>query len=301
MTDKDGNFIFENLPAGSYTVLFSTPDFEDLNLMVRVGDKHVQDLKSVIIVPSGQSAVLDDAVFAEFDSDSSSSDTQALPSSLSSSKDLFNNIASYRFSEMRFNVRGYDSQYSDIYLNGIRFNDAMTGYGPWSLWSGLNDATRNQENYTGLEASDFGIGGIGGTTNVNARASQMRKGFRVSVVERQLRCTVSVRWFPTARDSWTTAGRTPSRWRTRQGGNGYVDGVYYNSYSAISLRPRSFSDRTTALALTLLGFAFGARRAAGFDRRRLTTCSATTTTTPMWVTRTASCATRACATPTSRS
>ena len=82
---------------------------------------------------------------------------------------------------MRFNVRGYDSQYSDIYLNGIRFNDAMTGYGPWSLWSGLNDATRNQENYTGLEASDFGIGGIGGMTNVNARASQMRKGFRVSV------------------------------------------------------------------------------------------------------------------------
>lgn len=58
MTDKDGNFIFENLPAGSYTVLFSTPDFEDLNLMVRVGNEHVQDLKSVIIVPSGQSAVL---------------------------------------------------------------------------------------------------------------------------------------------------------------------------------------------------------------------------------------------------
>ena len=74
---------------------------------------------------------VDDAVFAEFDSDSSSSDTQALPSSLSSSKDLFNNIASYRFSEMRLNVRGYDSQYSDIYLNGIRFNYAMTGY-----WAG---------------------------------------------------------------------------------------------------------------------------------------------------------------------
>ena len=55
---------------------------------------------------------------------------QSLPSSLSSSKDVFNNIASYRFSEMRFNVRGYDSQYSSIYLNGIRFNDAMTGYAP---------------------------------------------------------------------------------------------------------------------------------------------------------------------------
>lgn len=250
MTDKDGNFIFENLPAGSYTVLFSTPDFEDLNLMVRVGDKHVQDLKSVIIVPSGQSAVLDDAVFAEFDSDSSSSDTQVLPSSLSSSKDLFNNIASYRFSEMRFNVRGYDSQYSDIYLNGIRFNDAMTGYGPWSLWSGLNDATRNQENYTGLEASDFGIGGIGGMTNVNARASQMRKGFRVSVSNgnQMYRFRAMVSYGSGQLDNgWSYAFSVG----TRQGGNGYVDGVYYNSYSYFASAEKLFG-QNHRLALTLL-------------------------------------------------
>ena len=38
-TDKDGNFIFENLPAGSYTVLFSTPDFENLNLMCRTSSR----------------------------------------------------------------------------------------------------------------------------------------------------------------------------------------------------------------------------------------------------------------------
>jgi len=41
-----------------------------------------------------------------------------LPTSLSASKDIFNNIASYKFSEMRFNVRGYDSQYQDVYMNG---------------------------------------------------------------------------------------------------------------------------------------------------------------------------------------
>ena len=40
------------------------------------------------------------------------------------------------------------------------------GYTPWSLWSGLNDATRNQENTTGLQAADYGLGGIGGTTNI---------------------------------------------------------------------------------------------------------------------------------------
>ena len=249
-TDKDGNFIFENLPAGSYTVLFSTPEFEDLSLMVRVGNQHVQDLKSVIIVPSGPGSVLDDAVFAEFDSDSSSSDTQALPSSLSSSKALFNNIASYRFSEMRFNVRGYDSQYSDIYLNGIRFNDAMTGYGPWSLWSGLNDATRNQENYTGLQASDFGIGGIGGMTNINARASQMRKGFRVSVSNgnQMYRFRAMVSYGSGQLDNgWSYAFSVG----TRQGGNGYVDGVYYNSYSYFASAEKLFG-QNHRLALTLL-------------------------------------------------
>ena len=238
VTDGNGLFTLENLPAGSYTLQFQTPDFEPLDIMVRVGTEHVQNLKQVIMVPAGptNTAFFDDAIFAEFDSDSSSSDTQALPSSLSSSKDLFNNIASYRFSEMRFNVRGYDSQFSDIYLNGIRFNDAMTGYGPWSLWSGLNDATRNQENYTGLEMSDFGIGGIGGMTNVNARASQVRKGFRVSV----------------------SNGNQMYRFRamvfsigTRQGGNGYVDGVYYNSYSYFASVEKLFGT-DHRLALTLL-------------------------------------------------
>ncbi len=129
---------------------------------------------------------------------------------------------------MRFNVRGYDSQYSDIYLNGIRFNDAMTGYGPWSLWSGLNDATRNQNTVAGLASSDFGIGGIAGMTNVNARASQMRKGLRVSVSNgnQMYRFRAMVSYASGQLDNGWSYGVSVG---TRQGGNGYVDGVYYNS------------------------------------------------------------------------
>ena len=166
MTDNHGNFNIDQLPKGEYQLKFEAPEFENLDLAIRV-DKMVKNLNSVVMSPDVQ-YVIDDAVFAEFDSDTAA-DGQSLPSSLSSSKDVFNNIASYKFSEMRFNVRGYDSQYSSIYLNGIRFNDAMTGYGPWSLWSGLNDATRNQEVTSGIVASDVGLGGIGGTTNYNGR------------------------------------------------------------------------------------------------------------------------------------
>ena len=249
MTDDEGHFDIGQLPEGDYRLQFEAPEFENLDIMVRVGET-VKEMHSVVMIPDVQ-AVIDDSVFAEFDSDTAT-DMQALPSSLSASRDVFNNIASYRFSEMRFNVRGYDSQYSNIYLNGIRFNDAMTGYGPWSLWSGLNDATRNQESTTGLKSSGFGIDGIGGTTNVNARASQMRQGFRASVVNANTmyRFRAMVSYGSGLLDNgWSYA----LSFSTRQGGNGYVDGIYYNAYGYFGSVEKRFGDDRHSLALTVMG------------------------------------------------
>ena len=248
-TDQEGNFWLGNLPKGDYKLTFTNADFETLDLVVRVGENE-KNLNSVIMAPAAQGETQDDSIFAEFDNDSSASDTSALPSSLSASKDIFNNIASYRFSEMRFNVRGYDSQYTDVYLNGIRFNDAMTSYGPWSLWSGMNDATRNQENTAGLEASEHGIGGFGGSTNINARASQMRKGFRASVSNgnQMYRFRAIVSYASGALDNgWSYAFSVS----TRQGGNGYVDGVYYNSYGYFAAAEKVFGSHR--LSLMVLG------------------------------------------------
>lgn len=248
-TDQEGNFSFQNLPQGSYTLSFQADDFETLDLIVNV-EKNIRDLNNVVVVPT-YSDEMDDSIFTEFDSEEASSDAQALPSSLSASKDLFTNIASYKFSEMRFNLRGYDSQYSDTYLNGIRFNDAMTGYGPWSLWSGLNDATRNQNATSGLQVTDYGIGGISGSSNINARASQMRKGFRVSVTNgnSMYRLRAMVSYASGALDNgWSYA----FSFSTRQGGNGYVDGVYYNSYGYFASVEKVFRSQHR-LALTLLG------------------------------------------------
>ena len=249
MTDSQGYFDIGQLPKGDYRLKFEAPEYERLDFAVRVGTM-VKNLNAVVLSPDVQN-VIDDSVFSEFDSDTAT-DTQALPSSLSSSKDVFNNIASYKFSEMRFNVRGYDSQYSSIYLNGIRFNDAMTGYGPWSLWSGLNDATRNQENTSGLKSSGFGIDGVGGTTNVNARASQLRKGFRASVVNgnSMYRFRAMVSYASGLLDNGWSYGFSFS---TRQGGNSYVDGVYYNAYGYFASVEKRFGGDRHNLALTVLG------------------------------------------------
>ena len=248
-TDSEGRFTFENLPKGDYKMHFATPDFEELNITVRV-DQIVKNMRQVILVPDMQN-IIDDSVFAEFDSDVEN-DSQSTPSSLSASKDLFNSIASYKFSEMRFNVRGYDSQYSNIYLNGIRFNDALTGYGPWSLWTGLNDATRNQENVSGLGSMDYGLGGIGGMTNINARASQMRKGWRFSMVNANTmyRFRGMVSYASGQQDNgWSYA----FSFSTRQGGNSYVDGVYYNTYAYFASAEKLFGrNQNHRLGLTIM-------------------------------------------------
>ena len=248
-TDATGNFVIENLAKGEYTLSFEAAEFEPLTLAVRV-DKLIRDLNNVILIPENVAPTMDDAIFAEFDTETLE-DAQSLPSSLSASKDVFNNIASYKFSEMRFNVRGYDSQYSDVYMNGIQLNDAMTGYTPWSLWSGLNDATRNQEVTSALNMGDMGIGGIAGTTNINTRPSQMRKGLRASVVNgnSMYRFRGMLTYASGLQDNgWSYAFSVS----TRQGGNSYVNGVYYNAFGYFAAVEKQFNSQHR-LALSILG------------------------------------------------
>lgn len=247
MTDASGEFLFEGLSEGEYLLRFEAAEYDVLTMPVKVG-KTLREVRAMM-VPE-RNAMMDDAVFAEFDTETAE-DAQSLPSSLSASKDVFNNIASYQFSEMRFNVRGYDSQFSDVYMNGIQLNDAMTGYTPWSLWSGLNDATRNQEITSGLRMGEMGIGGVAGTTNINTRPSQMRKGWRMSLVNANsmYRFRGMVTYASGAQDNgWSYAFSVS----TRQGGNDYVKGVFYNAYGYFLAVEKQFNP-FHRLTLTLLG------------------------------------------------
>ena len=90
-TNQDGEFYIEGLAPGQYLMRFEAIDFEDLEVMVRVKEL-VHDMQNVVMVPSTMMTI-DDSAFAELDTDvESAGDSQALPTSLSASKDIFNNI-----------------------------------------------------------------------------------------------------------------------------------------------------------------------------------------------------------------
>ncbi len=249
ITSNEGEFLIEDIESGEYMMELSAPGYETLTVVARV-DNGIKDLYTIVLTPEDEPVLVDDSFFNELDSDMSS-DGMSTPANLSASKDIFSSIASYKFSEMRFSQRGYDSKYSDVYLNGINMIDALTGYSPWSLWGGLNEATRNQETTIGLENSAQGLGNLNGSTNILARASYLRPGWTTSVVSanNMYRFRAMATYASGMQDNgWAYAFSLS----TRQGGNDYIDGVYYNTLGYFASIERQFNDRHN-LAFTILG------------------------------------------------
>lgn len=108
------------------------------------------------------------------------SEQQDVSGLLQSSNDVFSNIAGFNFSAARFRVRGYDSENFTVMMNGVTLNSPDNGRAIWAYWGGLNDITRYQNSKAGIHANSLVFGGIGGTSNIDARASAQRKGSRVS-------------------------------------------------------------------------------------------------------------------------
>ncbi|MBL4592842.1 MAG: TonB-dependent receptor plug domain-containing protein, partial [Flavobacteriales bacterium] len=90
------------------------------------------------------------------------SEAQDVSGLLQSSKDVFSNIAGFNFGAARYRVRGYDSENFTVSMNGLTLNEPEGGRAIWAFWGGLNDITRYQESKSGISASSYNFGGIGG-------------------------------------------------------------------------------------------------------------------------------------------
>lgn len=145
-----------------------------------------------------------------------------------SSDDYFLSEVGYRWSAMRFKVRGYDSQYNNVYANGVLLNDAERGTFSYGMIGGLNDATRNQESSTYLENSNFGFSSVGGASNINMRASQYAAGHKMSFVAcnrnylARLMYTYSTGLM---NNGWAFTLSASYRWANE----GVIEGTFYNS------------------------------------------------------------------------
>ena len=240
----DGTFQIGNLDNGMYTLVITAPDFLESSVQVTVNDGYVKNMFNLSLTALQQVTDIDDDSFAAFDLDDSGYNDN--PTILFGSNDVFNNIAGYNFSSVRFRARGYSSESQDVYLAGIKLNDAITGYSPYSLWSGLNEAMRSKETVNGAEVSDYGFGGYNGLTYIFGNATSVRKGLRGSVMTNSqlYRLRLMASYATGLMDNgWAFAANVSAR----LGGNDWIDGVYYRSFAYYLAADKVF-DRSNKLS-----------------------------------------------------
>ena len=181
LTDSDGRFSIENVPAGNQLLQVKTIGYRDQLLQVEIVAGKMLDL-GVVVAQEDQTVEQQLALVTITESDlgDDNSGSESTSGLLQASRDAFQQAAAFNWGQARFRIRGLDNEYSTTMINGVSMNKIYDGRPQWSNWGGLNDATRNQEFTMGSAPSDYTFGGILGTQEINTRASSYRKGSRIS-------------------------------------------------------------------------------------------------------------------------
>ena len=176
--------------------------------------------------------VLEDNVFELDESaidDEGSAASQSASYLSGAADDVYLQAASYSYSPMRFNVRGYEQRESSTYINGLNFNDLERGRFNYSSLGGLNNAMRNKDAVNGLEMPGYAYGSLGGTTNINTRATNYAAGTNVNAAytNRAYKLRGQAIYSTGIMDNgWAFTGSVVYRWADE----GRTEGTFYNSF-----------------------------------------------------------------------
>ena len=256
-TGPNGDFLITGAQAGSDQLLVLGYGFKDLTLDVTIPAGGTTDVGTLKVVPSdfSEGAAYTEAsrdfTLSESQLEDEEGNSQAVGMLTGATDNPFYQAASYNFSAMRFRQRGYNSEYTATYINGISFNDAVRGRFNYSMLGGLNQAFKNKSIGIGLESTSFGFGDVGGANNITTYAKDYAPGFRGSVAY----TNSNYRWRGMATYS---TGMTEKGWALtlsaigRYANEGVIPGSFYNSWGYF-LAVQKQLGQNHSLALTTFG------------------------------------------------
>ena len=227
------DFINVQLPLGEQVLVLSKKGYVTKRFPVIINEAVLLDLQTIDLnydlnqeqIQIGTISLSQNEL--DDDGDSASSNVSAL---LQSSRDVFFSAAAFDFSATFFRPRGLGNENSKVLINGIEMNKLNDGRPQWSNWGGLNDVQRNQEFSMGISANDYTFGDLSGSTNISMRASQYRKGGRISYA-------ASNRTYSGRIMTSYSSGVMPNGWAysvslaRRNGEEGFIDGTLYDANS----------------------------------------------------------------------
>ncbi len=250
ISDKNGKFTLTVKTSGEHTLELwgDRLRVEKINVKVSTSSNNIGN---IYMSPDVSQIMRDDIsmLLTEDELDDESSSSQSISGLLGAQNDVFSSTAGYTFGAMRFRVRGLQGEHSTMYINGVAMDDAERGFFSYSQIGGLNDMVRNRDNVLGNQAASFAFGSIGGVSNINARASAVRKGFKVSQVasnKTYISRTMATYSTGMMENGWAFAGAASYRWAN----SGYVQGTFYDAWGLSFAAEKKFNDNHS-LSLTM--------------------------------------------------
>ncbi len=252
VTDQNGEFRIEGLQPGPYNLAISSKGFFPLDVSVNANGNDGPAVDFQLkrdLATDTPSTPIPTITLDEAESDSEGAGEVA--NLLHASRDVFQTIGGFGWSNYRFRERGYDSDQFPLYLNGVEINDPETGIAFFGEFGGLNDVLRLRESSVGLEACDFAFSEVGGATRIDTRASSQRKQIRASYAlsnrsyDHRVMLTASTGLMP---GGWAVTLSGSHRWAQEA----YVQGTFFQGTAYFLSVDKKFTPKQN-LNLTILG------------------------------------------------
>ncbi|MEO7446038.1 MAG: TonB-dependent receptor [Ferruginibacter sp.] len=231
-----------NFTKQIYGILF----FLGAGLIAHAQEKNLRDTiikqDSIVLLESRENMQDNLPVISLDENDFADGSAQNISSQLTAGRDPFLNAATFKFSAVRFRIRGYDADLFETYMNGAPMENLDNGYTPYGLWGGLNDVLRNRDNVHGLRANTYAFGDLGGLSYLDTRASHQRKQTSINYAlsnrnySNRLMLTHST---GLNQKGWAFSGSVSRRWADE----GFTDGTYYTGWSFFTGVDKRFNDR----------------------------------------------------------
>ena len=254
VTDSKGNFNLPKLKSGEETILITGGNIQETKITVQIPASGLLTMEDIYVLPSTDSDNMVQLSMASDDmlDDDNESFDQNIAAKIILSNDVYVNKIGFQLSQFRFRIRGYANRYEQKYINGVHFNDQLRGVFNYASIGAINDLTRNGDQDNAMDASTFTFGSIGGTENINMRASAFAKGAKATATytNRNYYSRGMLSYSTGLMDNgWAFTGLIGGRYADK----GFVEGTFYKNVSYALSIEKQFQQGKHSISLVTFG------------------------------------------------
>lgn len=188
VADDNGNFMFQDIPYGTYEFIATSFDYDTLRLKIVVksketvvnpklgGTTEIEEIKvTANISTDRKTPIAITKITAEKIAEELGS--RDLPMILNATPGVFATQSGGGDGDARITIRGFDQRNIGVLIDGVPVNDMENGAVYWSNWFGLDAITNQIQVQRGLGATKLSMPSVGGSLNIVTQGMHSRKGF----------------------------------------------------------------------------------------------------------------------------